>query len=441
VLKASSANIDESADTLARLGGDEFIVLLPAAGKDQAREVTGRILAGMREPFALGELTVTVGASVGIVNYPTHGQDAETLVQRADIAMYLAKGRGGGEVLYDPAEDPYDRERLRLIGDLRDAIRDRTLQLHYQPQFSAGDLHLVGAEALVRWQHPTRGLLAPGDFIALAEHAGVIRPLTLEVLRTAAAEWRIWHEEGIDVPIAVNLSVASLLDNQLVDDLSHILAEERMPADCLALEITESTVMTDPQATIAMLERLAAMGIGLSVDDCGTGHSSLAYLRRLPVHELKIDRTFVSISPSTTRTSRSCARPSISDTASACASSPKALKTPDRLPCSNITPAIACRGSTSAGPSHPTPCWSSCDLRRCGRRRSRTLDRRVGNPASECTHFRNDRNPAARTRVPLRPLRPSSPARLCGAIFNQSGARGVGVEEFLDPLGVERAGV
>ena len=257
-------------DTLARLGGDEFMVLLPAAGNAQAKAVTGRILAGMREPFALGELTVTVDASVGIVNYPAHGEDAETLVQRADIAMYLAKGRGGGEALYDPADDPYDPERLRLIGDLRDAITNGTLQLHYQPQFSAGDLHLVGVEALVRWQHPTRGLLAPGDFIPLAEHTGLIRSLTLEVLRKAAAQWRIWREEGIDVTVAVNLSVANLLDNQLVDDLSRILTEERMSAECLVLEITESTV-----------------------DDYGTGHSSLAYLRRLPVHELKIDRAFV----------------------------------------------------------------------------------------------------------------------------------------------------
>ena len=280
-------------DTLARLGGDEFMVLLPAAGNAQAKEVSSRILAGMREPFALGELTVTVDASVGIVNYPAHGEDAETLVQRADIAMYLAKGRGGGAAPYDPADDPYDPERLRLIGDLRNAITDGALQLHYQPQFSAGDLHLVGVEALVRWQHPTRGLLAPGDFIALAEHTGLIRSLTLAVLRKAAAQWRAWSDEGIDVTIAVNLSVANLLDDQLVDDLSRILTEERMRAGSLVLEITESTVMTDPRRTVALLERLAAMGIRLSVDDYGTGHSSLAYLRRLPVHELKIDRVFV----------------------------------------------------------------------------------------------------------------------------------------------------
>jgi EAL domain-containing protein (putative c-di-GMP-specific phosphodiesterase class I) len=268
-------------------------VLLPSAGIDQAKEVTGRVLAAMREPFALGEMTVSVDASVGIVTYPTHGEDAETLVQRADIAMYLAKGHGRGEALYYPAEDPYDPERLLLVGDLRGAIGNGELQLHYQPKFATGDLHLVGVEALARWQHPTRGQLPPGDFIPLAEHTGLIRPLTLFVLREAARQWRAWHEDDLDVTIAVNLSVANLLDNQLVDDVKGILTEEQMPPEHLVLEITESSVMTDPQRTIAMLERLAAMEIRLSIDDYGTGHSSLAYLRRLPVHELKIDRAFV----------------------------------------------------------------------------------------------------------------------------------------------------
>jgi diguanylate cyclase (GGDEF)-like protein len=280
-------------DTLARLGGDEFMLLLPSADSEEAREVAGRILAASREPFALGALTVTVDASVGIVSYPTHGEDAETLVQRADIAMYLAKGRGGGAAVYDPAEDPYDPQRLTLIGELRDAISGGKLELHYQPQFSTPELRMVGVEALVRWQHPTRGLLSPGDFIPLAEHTGLIRPLTLEVLRKAARQWRTWHELGIEVTVAVNLSVANLLDNQLIDDLERILAEEQMSAPCLVIEITESTVMTDPSRTIAILQRIADMNIKLSVDDYGTGHSSLAYLRRLPVHELKIDRAFV----------------------------------------------------------------------------------------------------------------------------------------------------
>ena len=280
-------------DSVARLGGDEFALLLPSAGIEEARQVTGRVLAAMRPPFELGDMTVTVDASVGIVTYPTHGEDAETLVQRADIAMYLAKGRGRGEALYDPAEDPYDPERLLLIGDLRNAIAGGELELHYQPKFTTSDLRLAGVEALVRWQHPTRGELPPSDFIPLAEHTGLIRPLTLFVLREAARQWRSWQSSGLEVTIAVNLSVANLLDNQLVDDVSRILDEEQLPPERLVLEITESSVMTDPQRTIAMLERLAAMDIRLSIDDYGTGHSSLAYLRRLPVHELKIDRTFI----------------------------------------------------------------------------------------------------------------------------------------------------
>jgi EAL domain-containing protein (putative c-di-GMP-specific phosphodiesterase class I) len=231
---------------------------------------------------------------VGIVSYPLHGEDAETLIQRADIAMYVAKGRGGGRAGYDSADDPYDPDRLLLICDLRRAIAEDELELHYQPKFTTQDLELAGVEALVRWRHPTRGLVAPGEFIPLAERTGAIRPLTLLVLRKAARQWRTWHEEGLDITIAVNLSVANLLDGELVDDIAGILAEERVPAEGLELEITETTIMTDPERATAMLERLAAMGLRLSIDDYGTGHSSLAYLRRLPVHELKIDRSFIT---------------------------------------------------------------------------------------------------------------------------------------------------
>jgi diguanylate cyclase len=280
-------------DSLARLGSDEFALLLPGAGTEQAREITGRVLAALREPFALGELTLTIDASVGIVTFPTHGEDAETLIQRANVAMSLAKGRGVGEALYDPAEDPHDPERLLLIGDLRDAIRDKELELHYQPQFATSDLRLVGVEALVRWQHPVRGQLPPGDFVPLAEHTGLIRPLTLEVLRQAARQCHTWNQGGLEVTVAVNLSMANLLDDQLVDDVARVISEEQLPADRLVLEITEGTVMSDPQRTIAMLGRLAEMGIALSIDDFGTGHASLTHLRGLPVREIKIDRTFV----------------------------------------------------------------------------------------------------------------------------------------------------
>jgi diguanylate cyclase (GGDEF)-like protein len=282
------------AGTIARLGGDEFALLLPTTAAEPATQIADRVLAALREPFVLDELTVSIDASVGIVSYPLHGEDAETLIQRADIAMYVAKGRGGGSAGYDSADDPYDPDRLLLICDLRRAIAEDELELHYQPKFTTQDLELAGVEALVRWRHPTRGLVAPGEFIPLAERTGAIRALTLLVLRKAARQWRTWHEDGLDIAIAVNLSVANLLDSELVDDIADILAEERVPAEGFELEITESTIMTDPERATAMLQRLAAMGLRLSIDDYGTGHSSLAYLRRLPVHELKIDRSFIT---------------------------------------------------------------------------------------------------------------------------------------------------
>jgi diguanylate cyclase (GGDEF)-like protein len=281
------------ADTVARFDGDAFSLLLPATDCEYARTVADRVLGALREPFDVGELSVIVDASVGIACYPAHGEDAETLVQHADVAMSLAKENRRDQGVYDPSTDPYDPDRLLLIGDLRRAIADDELELHYQPKFTTRELRLAGVEALVRWRHPVRGLVPPGDFIPLAEHTGAIRPLTLLVLRKAARQWRVWHGEGLEITIAVNLSVANLLDGELIDDIACILAEEQVAVGGLELEITESTVMTDPERATAMLERLSSMGIRLSIDDYGTGHSSLAYLRRLPVHELKIDRSFV----------------------------------------------------------------------------------------------------------------------------------------------------
>jgi diguanylate cyclase (GGDEF)-like protein len=281
------------ADTLARLTGDEFALLLVSVGIDEARATAGRVLTAIREPFAVGELSLTIDASIGIATYPTHGVDVETLLQRADVAMNMVKAGDRGVAVYDPVSDPYDPQRLLLFGELRRAIGEDELELHYQPKFTTADLRLAGVEALVRWRHPTRGLVPPGDFIALAEHTGLIRPLTLLVLRKAVRQGRLWRDQGLDVAVAVNLSLANLVDAELVDDVAAILAEERVAPSGLELEITESTIMTDPERAIATLDRLAAMGIGLSLDDYGTGHSSLAHLRRLPVHELKLDRSFI----------------------------------------------------------------------------------------------------------------------------------------------------
>jgi len=280
-------------DTVARLGGDEFALLLPSAGSEEAREIAERTLATLRESFPLPNVTVSVDASIGIVTYPTHGLDADTLMQRVDVAMYLAKGQGGGGTFYDPARDPYDPARLALAGELRRAIEQDELELHYQPKFDTRTLQLGGVEALVRWRHPERGLLGPDEFIPLAEHTGAIRGLTQLVLRKATHQLAAWQADGLDLSVAVNLSVANLLDHGLVDDIAAILEQEGAPAERLELEITESMLMSDPERAKELLKQLTAMGIRLSIDDFGTGHSSLAYLRRLPISEIKIDRSFV----------------------------------------------------------------------------------------------------------------------------------------------------
>jgi diguanylate cyclase (GGDEF)-like protein len=288
-------------DLTARLGGDEFAILLRSSGPDTACEVARRLRHALQTPFQLGDVTLHVDASVGIASFPDHGADAATIVQHADVAMYIAKRGGDGIAVYDAATDPYSPERLALLGELREAIAEDQLELHYQPKFRTTDLHVTGVEALIRWHHPARGLLPPDEFIGLAEHTGLIKPLTDFVLRSACRQWSIWKQTGLDMPIAVNLAAANLLDTTVVDDIAAILREERMPANRLHIELTESMVMSDPDRAIDQLSRLAALGITLAIDDFGTGHSSLAYLRRLPVNELKIDRSFIHDLPQSRR--------------------------------------------------------------------------------------------------------------------------------------------
>jgi EAL domain-containing protein (putative c-di-GMP-specific phosphodiesterase class I) len=241
----------------------------------------------------LESVTVASEASVGIALYPEHGADAEILLQRADVAMYMAKEERSGHACYAPESDPYDPNRLALAGELRRAISDDELVLHYQPKIDLRTNEVSGVEALVRWRHPIRGLLAPMEFVPLAEHTSLMRPLTLWVLERALAQCRAWLQEGIEMRVAVNLAVPSLLDAQLADDVGRLLAKHTVPANLLELEITESSIMTDPKRAIAKLDELSAMGVRLAIDDFGTGYSSLSYLRRLPVDELKIDKSFV----------------------------------------------------------------------------------------------------------------------------------------------------
>jgi diguanylate cyclase (GGDEF)-like protein/PAS domain S-box-containing protein len=282
------------AELVARIGGDEFAVILsPGRGAADAERIAERLRTALEEPFKVQDLTLRVGASVGIAVYPEHANDADTLLQRADVAMYSAKKHGVGHELYDAAYDGHSRHRLTLIGELPAAIASGQLVVHYQPKYDLQDGELVGAEALARWQHPVHGLLGPDKFVALAEHAGVMRPLTHAVLDTALCQCARSRALGIDLCVAVNLSAPNLLDAAFPLDVKGLLKKWELPVGCLQLEITETIVSNDRASMIDVLQQLRELGVTLSLDDFGVGSSSLSFLRHLPVQELKIDRSFI----------------------------------------------------------------------------------------------------------------------------------------------------
>jgi diguanylate cyclase (GGDEF)-like protein len=282
-------------DTVARLGGDEFAVLLPRiATAEGAVTVAKKLLAAFEEPFLLEGLSLDVEASIGVAIYPEHANDPDELLQRADIAMYVAKDTHAGFVLFDPRQDQHSPRRLALLGELRRAIEHEQLLLHYQPKVDAHTGQVLGVEALVRWQHPTHGLIPPGEFIPLAERTGLIGALTHYVLDAALHQCRDWRRAGHELSVAVNVSARRLLDLTFPDEVAAALATWEVPARLLVVEITESTIMADPAHALEVLGRLNEMGVQLSIDDFGTGYSSMAYLKSLPVHELKVDRSFVS---------------------------------------------------------------------------------------------------------------------------------------------------
>jgi diguanylate cyclase (GGDEF)-like protein/PAS domain S-box-containing protein len=282
------------ADTIARLGGDEFAVLLTDnADEESALTVAKRIREALEEPFQLGGITLESSASIGIAVSPAHGADAETLVQRADVAMYAAKKSGAGASLYARELDQSSVRRLALLGELRSAITEDDLRLRYQPSLDLRTGTVTSAEALVRWQHPEHGLLPPSEFIELAEVSGLIRPLTRWVIDNVLAQMRTWQQENVDLCVAVNLSVKDLYDRDLVTWLDDRLDAWGVDASRLKLEITESEVMDDPLLALEVLGRLKKLGVSTSIDDFGTGYSSLAYLKHLPIDELKIDKSFV----------------------------------------------------------------------------------------------------------------------------------------------------
>jgi len=284
---------DRDADMVARLGGDEFAVLCPGLPDVALAEVLSqRFVDALGEPFALDQISLHVEASVGIALLPLHAGDVDQLVQRADVALYQAKAERGTTRTYDPEHDFNSVERLALMEDLR-AGMETQLVLHYQPKCRAGDGSLVGVEALVRWEHPRLGLLQPESFIPAAENTGLVVPMTMHILRESLQQVSRWRAEGLELNVAVNISPRHLAAVDLPDQIGQLLAGEGLPGSALTLEVTESSIMSDPERAAQVLRRIRALDISVSIDDFGTGHSSLVYLRDLSATEVKIDKTFV----------------------------------------------------------------------------------------------------------------------------------------------------
>jgi diguanylate cyclase (GGDEF)-like protein len=281
---------------VARLGGDEFAMLaVQKTGQPEELDLLARrVLACVQDPFVIDELSLEVRGSLGIARYPADGADAHTLLRRADLAMYAAKDSQIGYQLYSADQDEHSMQRLSVLSDFRRALNFNEIVVHYQPVVDLGGGRVHGAEGLVRWEHPELGLLAPGAFIQTVEQTALIGPLTRHVLDRSIEQCAIWRREGRPLTVAVNLSVRNLVDRILPTDIERMLFTHALPPDALQLEITESMIMSDPDRALAILTQLSELGVRLSVDDFGTGYSSLANLRRLPIDELKIDRSFVT---------------------------------------------------------------------------------------------------------------------------------------------------
>lgn len=281
-------------DTVARLGSDEFVMVLPTVAIDQVHLIAGKIQQLFEQPVIVEGTPLELEVAIGIAQYPDHGNEAETLLQHADIAMHVAKNEASGFCIYEPHADPFSVRRLKLHGELRQAINDETLAVYYQPKVDIKTGRIISVEALARWPHPDDGMIAPADFIPMVEQSGLTRPFTLWVLQQAIEQTKRWSESGIELTVAVNLSTRNLLDPSLADSIGKILDSQQLIPERLILEITESAVMSRPEQALKILTSLHTMGLKLSIDDFGTGYSSLAYLKRLPVSELKIDQSFIS---------------------------------------------------------------------------------------------------------------------------------------------------
>jgi len=280
-------------DMVARLGGDEFAVLLPNCDAERAAAIVADVCDTLDQPFTIDGLRFHVEASFGIATFPEHADTADLLVRCADVAMYQAKDTQTSSEVYASDRDTNSRERLSLLADLRSAMDNQELELYYQPKVDLRTDQVSGVEALIRWNHPERGLLQPVEFLPYVERLTLMRPLTLYVLDAALAQVRRWRDDGLDLAVAVNLAVPNLLDTGLPDDLRELLERHGVPADRLCLEVTENIILADPERVLSVLLALKQTGVSLALDDFGAGASSLAYLKRLPLDELKIDKSFV----------------------------------------------------------------------------------------------------------------------------------------------------
>ena len=299
VLREVSLRLERTvpgAECVARLGGDEFAILikrgLPVETDDCA--TAAKIIDALEVPILYEDQLLDVGTSIGIAHFPEHGRDAQTLVRNADIAMYAAKRNKTGYAIYDRHYDTSQQEHLSLLGELRRAVERDELRLYYQPKVSLTSANISAVEALIRWEHPTRGLVPPAMFVPFAEHTGYIKLLTRWVIREAVRQCGEWLRQGLRLQVAVNISARDLMNRDLPGEVAALLDEHGVAPALLCLEITESGFMEDPVHAQKVLDRLAELGVRLSIDDYGTGHSSLSYIMRLPVHELKIDPSFIS---------------------------------------------------------------------------------------------------------------------------------------------------
>jgi diguanylate cyclase (GGDEF)-like protein len=280
--------------TVARLGGDEFAVLVTGFTDDQRPlDLAHDIRAALGQPFRTEGMSFEIDGSMGIALHPQHGRDVETLLQRADVAMYVAKDRNTGVETYSPDSDRHSTMRLGLLAELRGALSERQLELHYQPKADLRTGDVVGVEALIRWRHPERGMVPPDDFIPLAEQTALMRHITQFVVEEALAQLSSWWKQGLRVQAAVNVCARDLYDRDFSDFLRERLDHYGVPPRALMVEVTESVLMADPARAASTLLSLAAVGVGVSLDDFGTGYSSLVHLKRLPVSEVKIDRSFI----------------------------------------------------------------------------------------------------------------------------------------------------